>query len=71
MYLRTSLRKQDVTDGQFFKRGLLGSNSVFLFQDWLHTEVKETSLIYYLPIAEERVDSISDMWNVYSLFHKG
>ena len=60
-YLLTPLLEQDVTQGQFFKKSLTGSNSEFSFsQTGCHTKVKDFSLPYYLSIAGRR---ILNYWN--------
>ena len=47
---------QDMTQGQFFKRSLVGLNSEFSFS-WTSclTKAEEPSLTYYLPIAGGRI----------------
>ena len=52
----TPLHEQDVTQGQFLMQSLIGLNSEFsFFCTSCHTEVKESSLPYKLPIAEGRI----------------
>ena len=47
---------QDVTQGQFFQRGLTGLNSEFSFSyTSCLTKAEEPSLPYYLPIAGGRI----------------
>ena len=50
LYLPTPPLGQDMTQGHFFKRSLIGLNSECSF-----TKAKELSLSYYLPIAGGRI----------------
>ena len=55
-YLPTPPLGQDMTQGQFFKRGLTGFNSEFSFSlTSCLTKAEEPSLSYYLPIAGRRI----------------
>ena len=54
--------KQDRAQGPFFKQNLTGLNSEFSFsQVGCHIRVKEPSLPYYLPKAEEKI-----VWSITS-----
>ena len=55
-YLPTPAIGQDMTQGQFLKRGLTGFNSEFSFsKNSCLTKAEEPSLPYYLPIAGGRI----------------
>ena len=55
-YLPTPPLGQDMTQGQLFKRSLIGLNSEFSFSyTSCQTKAEEPSLSYYLPIAGGRI----------------
>ena len=58
-YLPTTPLGQDMTQGQFLKRGLTGFNSEFsFFKTSCLSKAEELSLPYYLPITGGRINWI-------------
>ena len=54
--IKPNQNKQDVTQGQFLCGVYTSLNSLFSFsKTGYHTEMKESSLPYYLPIAGGRI----------------
>ena len=64
MYLPTPLHELDATQGRYFKRSLIGFNSVFLLLDWLKSTVYPT----ILSVAGWRVVGLIFFSNVLVLY---